>query len=121
MNFREQRDKIKELLLESGLKEVNNSKTKLPDNLPAGIVGLIQRKGDIKVQTGYVNMNYGFEIYIVVEDSETADDELLAFIDTVDDKFQEELYVDVDNVEIYDSILNAGGVKIGKFEVILCE
>ena len=54
MEFKTTRDKIKGLLLLGGIEEIHNSKAQVPDTLPAGIVSLASRHGEVKVMSGYV-------------------------------------------------------------------
>ena len=119
MNFKKTRDKIKGFLLESGLSEVHFSKAQVPETLPAGIVSVAERFGDIKLMQGYANQSYKFDIHIVTEDSEEADEQLLSLIEYVDNELQGELYTEIDKVEFYDTLLSAKNIKIAKFEVVV--
>jgi len=119
MNFKKTRDKIRGFMLESGLAEVHFSKAQVPDTLPAGIVSVSERKGDIKLMQGYANQSYKFDIHIVVDDSEEADELLLSHIDYIDNELQGELYTEIDKVEFYDTLLSAKNIKIAHFEVVV--
>ena len=119
MSFTKQRTKLCEILKSAGIKEVNYSKATLPTNLPAGIVSIAERSGSTLTSAGYAEQNHKFEIHIVIEDTETADVNLLELVATIDELIQEELYYNIENVDFYDSLLNAEPIRIAHFEVTL--
>ena len=119
MNFIGTREKIKGLMLGCGLLEVCTSKAHVPSSLPAGILSLASRHGEVKLVTGYAKQKYHFDIHIVMDESERADEETVAIIEKIDLALQEAFFVEIDKVEIYDSLLSAKNIKVAKFEVIV--
>ena len=124
MEFIQARETIKSILLSCGLTGVSNSKIHIPELLPAGIISLSTRIGDIKVMSGYANQKYKFEIHIVVDEcgdsgQTSADENLIAIVENIDMALQSELYTEIDKVEFYDSLMSAKNIRVAKFEVTL--
>ena len=119
MNFSEKRNKIKDLLLDSGLCEVHYSKAHIPQQLPSAIVSLASRQGFTRLDMSYAEQKYRFELHIVTDDSENADDELIKLIETIDDCLQTKMQFPIDSTDFYDSMLSARNIRVAKFEVIL--
>jgi hypothetical protein len=119
MDFKGTRENIMGLLLSCGLQEVNSSKALVPQNFPAGIVSLSERFGHTQLMTGYANQMHKFDIHIVVEQSQLADEELIELIEKIDNTLQETLYTEIDKTVFYDSMLSAKEIKVAKFEVTL--
>jgi hypothetical protein len=117
MKFREKREKIKGLLLCAGVKELSQSKAHIPAELPAGIVSAITRVGDIPVDMGFLERLHTFEVHIVVEYGEDADEVLDDMMGALEDSFLDEMQIVIERVEYYDALMKADPVKIGKFEV----
>jgi len=119
MNFTTIREEIKGLLLSSGLLEVHHSKAQVPDSLPAGIVSLATRHGEVRVMTGFAKQRYKFEVHVIVEESEQADEHLIAIIENIDLAIQETLFTEIQKTDFYDSLVNAKNIRIAKFEVLV--
>jgi len=124
MEFIQARETIKTILLSCGLTGVSNSKVQIPELLPAGIISLSTRIGDIKVMSGYANQKYKFEIHIVVDEcgdsgQTSADENLIAIVENIDMALQVELFTEIDKVEFYDSLMSAKNIRVAKFEVMV--
>ena len=124
MEFIQARETIKTILLSCGLTGVSNSKIHIPELLPAGIISLSTRIGDIKVMSGYANQKYKFEIHIVVDEcgdsgQTSADENLIAIVENIDMALQVELFTEIDKVEFYDSLMSAKNIRVAKFEVMV--
>ena len=125
MNFTGTRDKLKGLLLgcgrasRTGINEVCTSKADVPSSLPAGILQLASRHGEVKLMTGYANQKYRFDIFIVLDECENADEQMIEIIENIDKSIQDAFFVEIDKVEIYDSLLSAKSIKVAKFEVVV--
>jgi len=123
MDFRGNREKLKGLLLECGLKEVGTSKAHTPSYLPAGIVSLANREGIHKTSRGYAGQKYSFEVHLIEDATDKngkpidTDAKLVDLLYTVDTAIQDRLFTEIDKVEFYDSLLNGKQVRIGKFEI----
>ena len=117
MTYNGTREIIKGLLLGCGLSEVHTSKAHSPTSLPCGIVSLTGRHGEIKLITGYANQRYRFEIHIVVNETENADEELMDFVERIDTQLQETYFTEIDKVDFYESLLSSKNIKVARFEV----
>jgi len=119
MNFIGTRDKLKGLLLSCELNEICTSRAHVPDRLPASIISLASRHGEVKLMTGYANQKYRFDIHIVIDDCNEADEQLVEIIENIDKSLQDAFFVEIDKVEFYDSLLSAKNIKVAKFEVVI--
>jgi len=129
MNFTKTRDKIKGFMLASGIQEVHFNKSQIPEQLPAGIVTVAERFGEIPLVHGYAKQGYKFECHIIVDIVPETEDEyydqpdteldLLTIIEFIDNELQGELYTEIHKVDFYDSMLSAKNVKVARFEVVV--
>ena len=115
MNFIKKRDKIIEILELSGINEILKSKSNFPDTLPAAIVSLANRQGKNKIDFCFAEHYFKFDIYIVIDDDQTADEKIIKLIDNIDQNLQKHIFIAIENVELYHSMINAKNVKIAKF------
>jgi uncharacterized NAD(P)/FAD-binding protein YdhS len=113
------RDILKGLLHGSGLTSVQTSKAHSPSSLPCGIVSLIGRHGEVKLVSGFANQRYKFEIHIVVNENENSDEELMSYIEKIDEKLQETYFTEIERVEFYESLLSSKNIKVARFEVTI--
>lgn len=119
MDFKGKRDRLSGLLPECGLSEVHNSKAHIPEELPAAIVSLAGRKGKTKLMTGYLEQVDTFEVFLVVDETETADEELVLLLENVDEAIQEEFSTEIEEATFYDSLLSSKNVRIASFRVVI--
>jgi len=125
MNFTKTRDKIKGFMLASGIQEVHFNKSEVPEQLPAGIVTVAERFGEIPLVHGYAKQGFRFECHIIVDIAPQIEDQpdtelnLLSIIDYIDNELQGELYTEINKVDFYDSMLSAKNVKVARFEVVV--
>jgi len=115
----EKLDKLKEILIESEVLEVHTSKATMPSRLPAGVVSLNFMKGTQKLNPGYLNQKYTFDIHVVVRTSDYAIDELLNLVGEIARRVQAEFFTDFDKVEFYESLLRNEDITVAKFEVTI--
>ena len=119
MTFKDAQEKLIWLMLTCGLSEVHNSKAQIPDVLPSGIISLSERLGEIKLMTGYARQAYKFEIHLIVDQDEKADEKLITLIEMIDYSLQDLYFTEVYKVEFYDSLLSSNNVRIARFEVVV--
>jgi len=117
--YRDLREDLKGILVECGVREVYFSKVPVPKDLPAGIISLDNRQGETKLNPGYHEQAYTFDVHLVVKDSENADDELLEIVEQIDTQIQEKYFIEIDKVEFYDSLLKNSPIRVATFKVAL--
>ena len=118
MTFSMNRERIKALLVNCGIKEIANSKAHIPNQFPAGIVSLVKRRGVNPVSSGFADQKFRFEIFVIVKESETADEEILQIIESVDNRlYEEQLFTEVESVVFYWNMLKASDIRVARFEL----
>lgn len=87
--------------------EVVSRKSVIPETLPAAIIGLSGELGVQKTSGGYAKYRHKADIYLVIEDAEDADIEILQRAHTLELRYNEIFHGYFSEIEIYDSTINS--------------
>lgn len=106
MTYEDKKTELVKMLTDLGY-EVITRKSVIPDKLPAAIIALTGEVGAQKTSGGYAKHKHKADIYLVIDDSDTADVDILAKAHALEAVFYQKFYEYFAEIEVYDSSMNA--------------
>ena len=117
MTFTETKERLKEILLQCGVRDVLYSKSRVPDVFPACLLSLSRRVGNTRMTQGFAGYKFTFDVVLVCEDESDCD--IVSLVEAIDLALQDGVYTEIESVEFYDSLLSTKEIQVAQFEVTL--